>query len=251
MVAWALFAVWPRGPGAAVPAPGTSVAVAPREPPVAQDYETRTLPDGSLVEMKPGTAVVVDYTPGERDVRLFRGEAQFTVAKNPNRPFVVTAGGVGVRAVGTAFDVNLSGPAVEVLVTEGRVQVVAGAAGHALARPAASYPIAAGHEATFSSDPAAPPPRDVPVTSAQIEDRLAWRPTLLSFTAAPLAEIVAGFNRHNRVQLVVADSPTGAIKLDLLAFHSNNVDAFVRLLEADYGVRAAAAGDTITLSRTE
>ena len=153
---------------------------------------------------------------------------------------------------------SLPGEALEVdrvghrlIARVARVQVVAGAAGHALARPAASYPIAAGHEATFSSDPAAPPPRDVPVTSAQIEDRLAWRPTLLSFTAAPLAEIVAGFNRHNRVQLVVADSPTGAIKLDLLAFHSNNVDAFVRLLEADYGVRAAAAGDTITLSRTE
>ena len=51
------------------------------------------------------------------------GEAYFTVAKNPGRPFVVAAGGVGVRAVGTAFNVRLDSDAVEVLVTEGRVQV--------------------------------------------------------------------------------------------------------------------------------
>jgi transmembrane sensor len=244
MIAWALLAGWPRNrePGA------TKVPAVEAGPIVAQDYETRVLPDGSLIELKRGAAVEVDYMPGERDVRLVRGEAQFTVANNPGRPFVVAAGGVGVRAVGTAFDVKLAGPEVEVLVTEGRVQVIGGSAARALAKPLSAFPIAAGQKATFSSDPAAPPPREIAVSSDQIERSLSWRPALLTFTHAPLSEIVAGFNVHNGVQLVVADPQTAALKLDL-TFHSNNVDAFVRMLAANYGVGVHSAGDTITLGR--
>ena len=38
-------------------------------------------------------------------------------------PFIVNAGGVEVRAVGTAFNVNLQSKSVAVLVTEGKVAV--------------------------------------------------------------------------------------------------------------------------------
>jgi transmembrane sensor len=58
-----------------------------------------------------------------RRVILQRGEAHFEVTKNPQRPFLVTAAGIDIRAVGTAFGVQLGTTAVEVLVTEGRVSV--------------------------------------------------------------------------------------------------------------------------------
>jgi transmembrane sensor len=45
------------------------------------------------------------------------------VAKNPTRLFVVRACGVDVRAVGTAFNVKLTGPQLEVLVSEGTVHI--------------------------------------------------------------------------------------------------------------------------------
>jgi transmembrane sensor len=51
------------------------------------------------------------------------GEAHFFVEKDPQRPFVVNAAGIDVRAVGTAFNVRIDPAAVEVLVTEGRVRV--------------------------------------------------------------------------------------------------------------------------------
>ena len=87
----------------------------------ATTYRQETLSDGSVLDLNRGAHVVVQFTAAERRVLLVQGEAQFAVAKNPARPFVVRAGGVEVRAVGTAFNVKLAGPNLEVLVTEGTV----------------------------------------------------------------------------------------------------------------------------------
>ena len=85
--------------------------------------ERLTLEDGSVVELNHGGKLEIDFSSETRRVRLVRGEANFTVAKNPERPFVVNAGGVDVRAVGTVFNVRLAREAVEVVVSEGRVKL--------------------------------------------------------------------------------------------------------------------------------
>ena len=56
-------------------------------------------------------------------MQLVRGEAHFVVAADASRPFVVSAGAVSVRAVGTEFVVRYSAREIGVLVTEGRVAV--------------------------------------------------------------------------------------------------------------------------------
>ena len=53
-------------------------------------YQRVTLSDGSLLELNGSTEVSVRYTRDERRVQLARGEAHFTVAKNPARPFWVS-----------------------------------------------------------------------------------------------------------------------------------------------------------------
>jgi len=87
-------------------------------------------------------------------VRLVRGEAHFTVAKNPARPFIVEAGGVAVRAVGTAFDVRHADGAIEVLVTEGKVHVRAARAARRIQVPAPApiaTPLVAGERAVVDT----------------------------------------------------------------------------------------------------
>jgi transmembrane sensor len=256
MVAWALVAAWPRirnagkGTGDAhAIAQDNAKPVVQNGATIAQAYERHVLEDGSVIEVNRGGAYRVEFTPGERRVRLDQGEAQFTVTKNSHRPFVVVAGGIGVRAVGTAFDVRLSGRDVAVLVTEGRVQVVAEPTGRAPALPFSAVPIAAGQREVFSSAPSAPPPRISAVSPEQMEGYLAWRPSRLSFTDAPLSEIVAKFNGRNRVQLVVTDPEIGALRFTLSSFRSDDVDGFVDLLQASFDVRAERSGDIITLSR--
>ncbi|MFA6445570.1 MAG: FecR domain-containing protein, partial [Sterolibacterium sp.] len=83
----------------------------------------QTLPDGSVVELRDGARIAVDFSGVLRRVALRQGEAHFQVTKDRDRAFVVVAGVVEVRAVGTAFSVQLGESAVDVLVTEGRVAV--------------------------------------------------------------------------------------------------------------------------------
>ena len=205
----------------------------------ARDFDQKVLEDGSVIDLNRGGEIEVRYTPAERQVWLTRGEAHFTVAKNPSRPFIVRAGKVDVRAVGTAFNVRLDPSLVEVLVTEGQVQV----------RPPAdaeTLPIlAAGQRALV---PEVGRTRIDTVSTEEMSRLLAWQPRQLEFDSARLADVIAAFNRHNRLQLelgnaTLADLPVGA------SFRSTNVEGFVRLLESSFDIRAERHGDRIVLHR--
>jgi transmembrane sensor len=253
----------PREPRAPAPAPAASSA-----PVIATGYEKRVLDDGSVVELNRGASVAVTYSAAERRVRLLSGEAHFTVAKNPARPFIVSAAGVETRAVGTAFHVRLDPAAVEVLVTAGKVAVSEIAGPPFVAGPPRSEGdgrngpptrgdptfLVAHERVTVPLAPASAaldasrPPLPVSVTAAEIARALEWQPRLLEFSSAPLAQVVAEFNRHNTVQLALADPALADVPV-IASFRSDNVEGFVRLLEATAGVRAERRGGTISLRR--
>lgn len=227
---------------AATPAIETEVAN-------ASAYERRILEDGSTVELNRGAVVSVAFTAGERRVSLVRGEALFTVTKNSARPFIVRAGGVDVRAVGTAFNVRLDAATVEVLVTEGRVAVQSPPAAGAAATPAVEPPVVtAGQRATVSRD-AATQPRIVAVTAEESARLLAWQPQLLDFSSVPLERAIAEFNRRNRVQFVIADAELAAMPI-VASIRSDNVERFARFLADTPGVQVDRRGaDEIVLRR--
>ncbi len=220
---------------------------------VATSYQQEELPDGSSIDLNRGARVVVQFSSSDRRVLLESGEAQFAVAKDPARPFVVRAGGVEVRAVGTAFNVKLSGAHIEVLVTEGTVHVSQRRPRRATGAVDNSAPvlaaISAGQRTTIPVAPMISPPVIVSAGQAEIAELLHWKPRLLDFEAAPLAEVVASFNRANPMQLIIADE--GLRELPIVAsIRSDNVEGFVRLLEATMGVRAEReAADRIVLRR--
>jgi transmembrane sensor len=88
-----------------------------------------TLPDGSTVLLNRGSSVSIptSYNETLRLVQL-TGAAFFKVAKNKDKPFVVSADGVSTTAIGTAFYVHpaiLSGD-VSVSLLEGKVKVEKG-----------------------------------------------------------------------------------------------------------------------------
>lgn len=70
--------------------------------------ERQILPDGSVIELIQGARVSIDFSGPLRRVVLEQGKAHFQVAKDPQRPFVVAAASVHVRAIGTAFVVDRS-----------------------------------------------------------------------------------------------------------------------------------------------
>lgn len=211
-----------------------------RPVPAVMAAETvRKLPDGSIVELNTGAEIAVLYESAERKVRLVRGEAHFRVEPDSGRPFIVEAGGVAVRAVGTAFTVQLQEAAVEVVVAEGKVVVANGGANstQAAAEPAL---VTAGNRVVVVSSPlpeAPVAPAVQAMSAAELTERLAWRIPRLEFNGTNLAEAVATMNRHNRLQILLAEPVVGQVRVSG-TFRSDNPEGFVRLIEATLGLRA-------------
>ncbi len=204
-----------------------------------------TLEDGSRVELNTDARIDLHFTAETRAVTLLQGEAHFVVAKNPHRPFVVSAGDYTVRAVGTAFNVALASPEnVSVLVTEGEVQLNT-------PKPSAAPPtfphLFAGQQAQLDAA-LANGVRITELSPAEMEAALAWQSFRLEFHALPLREVVAEFNRYNHRQLVVGDSGTGDILIGG-TFRADNVEAFVRLLDIGFDIQAQTDRDRIVLLR--
>ena len=240
--ACATFMVWVRG---RQPAPAISEA---RPPAVVRKF----LEDGSTIDLIQGAAVEVAYTARSRAIRLVQGKAAFNVTRNPDRPFTVDADGVKVRAVGTAFDVDLRARTVEVVVTEGRVQLSAPSiAAPASAQPAAGPPpmpiLEAGQRATVSLRQAIAPIIEN-LAPAEIARQPVWKSRQLEFSDTPLAQVVAEFNADNAVKIVVADPALASIPVGA-SLRSDNVDGFVRVLEASFGVRAEHRPDGVIVLR--
>lgn len=210
--------------------------------PYLQVNEQVALPDGSRVELKPGCEVVVRYSSIERRVQLQRGEAHFTVWKDHARPFVVEAGAVKVVAVGTSFSVRREPGDLEVLVTSGSIKLEAEKAPGEAEAPV----VAAGHRAVIPlaalQAPAELRPVITAISPAEMAQSLAWMAPRLQFHETPLGEVVKQFNRLNRQQLVLGEADLAELRIGG-AFRPDNVDAFVRLLEVTFQIRAERGGE--------
>jgi transmembrane sensor len=224
----------------AVPAPVPPADAVVLRPP------TQVLPDGTVVELRGDAVVAVDFTPELRRVELRRGEAHFQVAKNPRRPFLVVAGGLAVRAVGTAFAVGLGTKQVEVVVTEGTV---------ALEEPAApartGTRLEAGSRAVVALGPPDAPhpaPAVSPLSADELDQRLAWRAPRLEFSGTPLGRALPMFRQDPRHRLVLGDPALADLELSGI-LRADNVDSLLRLLETEFGVTAEQRGDELVLRR--
>jgi len=215
--------------------------------------DREVLPDGSVVELNAGAEIAVEYSPATRRVRLLRGEALFAVAKDAAHPFIVTAGGVEVRAVGTAFSVRHDIKQIDVLVTEGRVAVERVAAASLTKSETGASPepvyVHAGGRMVVPADPSVVASMQVtPVTSGQIATALAWRERRIEFSGTTLIDAVELFNRQNPTKLSIADPEIAQFQISGI-FWSDDPDGFVRLLESGMNVRAERSSDAIALRR--
>lgn len=247
-----LFAIVQFRPGAGSPGQLTAT--------VAMRPDCQMLADGSRVHLNANASVVVDYTATERRVRLVNGEALFEVAKDSARPFIVSAGHVEVRAVGTAFAVRLDSTEIDVLVTHGEVAVEpsveadrASPKRHKSADTTdapvepriASAPmfVSAGRRVVVPLATAALEglePRTV--SSQEVATALAWQNRRVEFNGTSLADAIELFNRDNPVQLAVDSPGTGAIRITGV-FWTNNPEAFSRAVELSLGLTATRVTD--------
>lgn len=167
------------------------------------EFRKVPLADKSVADINSGSLLEVRMTARARQVALKQGEVWLEVAKDKTRPFIVEAGGVRVRAVGTAFGVRRYANGAEVLVTEGTVEVWRdGSARRRL--------VHAGERTVVSSRAT-----DIAVARqpVEVQRKLAWREGKLIFDNQTLSEAVADFNRYSQKKIVIADPALGRRKL--------------------------------------
>lgn len=203
--------------------------------------------DGSKVILNTDSEIRLMVTETERRVELTQGEAFFNVAKDPTRPFVVTAGNKRVTAIGTAFSVHRENDDIRVVVTEGKVVVAPAPSRELLGshNPGASDGVilAAGGIAYSQRDRILLDHKPI----FEVEDTLSWRTGFLTLRETPLAEASAEFNRYNARKIVVQDPRIAAIRLSG-KFESTQYEAFIRLLEESFPIHVEDEKDQIVLT---
>lgn len=201
-----------------------------------------SLTDGSYVTLDTRSKVSVQFEPQIRIVRLEAGEALFEVAKDSTRPFVVQAGNVRVRAIGTAFVVRRrSDDEVEVTVTKGIVTVW-----RETTNPEPATRLVAGVRAVVTPLKIDPP---VELSEKDLARAVAWKAGIIDLNGRTLGEAAAEFNRYNR-QIVVI-SPALAGHKVVGRFQATDPQAFVSAAAAMLGARLRTEGEQLILDGEE
>jgi transmembrane sensor len=203
------------------------------------------LSDHSHIALDARTQLRVKFSPDARIVELLEGQAQFSVAKDPARPFKVEAGSKTIVAVGTVFDVEYVDSQVHVAMIEGKVAVLSqdqsGSVGSS--RPSAPSPIelSAGEALAVRADGAA-----TVLPNSDIEAATAWRQGKVIFRDQTLAEAVRRLNRYSSQQVVVDDLALAQMKVSGV-FETGDAQAFAEAMQAYLPVVAASSQSTIHL----
>jgi transmembrane sensor len=220
------------------------------------------LEDGSILTMNTRSRVKVWYKHNQRDLQLVDGEALFSVAPDPNRPFRVHVGRTVVEAVGTEFVVRKDKHGTQVSVVEGRVKIFDSRSSAPLIlnpnavawtevgsadfqHPMTPVPVGAHEEARITEHGGASADFEVDRHEASpqdIERHLAWTNGQLIFENATLEETISEFNRYNRRQLQIGDPDIAQVHIGG-AFRSTDIDDLVVELNSLFGIRAVATGD--------
>jgi len=114
---------------------------------------TVVLGDKTRVVLNSFSAIDVEYSAGQRRIRLLQGEIHLEVAPDPQRPLTVTSRHGSATALGTRYSLYDRGEDTAVTVTESRVEVCPSAvAGHDLCQR-----LDAGQTTTVGRNGVAPP----------------------------------------------------------------------------------------------
>ena len=210
------------------------------------ERRTIALIDGSKIDLDASTRVTVRYSGNSRQLHLIRGQAYFTVAHDPQRPFSVRVKNHEVIATGTAFNIDLSAKKMLVSLLEGHVVVLrkdARDTGTEGGDPGWSRMIKLKAGQQLTTTPSAAPK----VGTVDRWRATAWMSGRVVFENETLSSVVARVNRYSIIQVVVSDPKIGAMRISG-ALNAGDVDGFVDLLTRYLPLRAATTeGGDITL----
>lgn len=182
--------------------------------------------DDSSVHLNASSVIEVDINDQQRRVLLKQGEALFTVAKDPNRKFIVQTPLGAIQAIGTQFNVNLLSDSLVVTVVEGTVLV--------------STPSNKKNEtnkaeiATTNQQVKLNRQRDIHIEEINDTSALtAWRHGKLVFTGLALNQALEMAERHTKHKITILDTRLNELPI-YGVFNSGDVKGFLDALEQSF-----------------
>ena len=154
------------------------------------------LQDGTSVQINSGSTIEYPKHFGLFDRKVtFSGEAYFSVAKEPSRPFVISVGGVEIKVTGTKFNVKAypDEPTVSVALEEGKVSLID--------KDKHIYPLQPRQSVLYNKVSG----RCVISQIDEMETFTAWRSSSLNFNRVPLGEILKVIERQHNVVFTAED----------------------------------------------
>lgn len=151
------------------------------------------LPDGSSVWVNAGSLLVypAEFTADSRIVYL-TGEARFEVAKDPDKPFIVSTNYLDIRALGTVFSVEAypGGQTTSATLEEGsvRVDTKQGEIVSSILKP--------DEQLVYSHQT-----RQISINKVEADGMSAWKDGYLIFEDASFEEVVAVLKRKYNVTI--------------------------------------------------
>lgn len=216
----------------------------------AGEQRTLRIADGTVLHVQSDSELTIELKDNRRSIQLERGQARFAVAKDPDRPFIVTTPHATVRAVGTIFDVAAASSRTAVIVLEGRVEVVSvqetapSTIDATKATASADHgrtQLAAGESATVSR--AGDITRDV-----RLVETTAPAPAVRSlvFREESLAEVIAKFNREGASRIRIADPQLATLAISG-AFAADDTESLLEYLRRYHGVEVVETEQDVRL----
>jgi len=215
------------------------------------ELREETLADGSVLQINTDSQVRVEFSEQVRKIRLLRGEAHFQVAHNQDWPFEVYAGKGRVKAVGTAFLVRLEAEQLNVIVTDGRVDLALNRDAASAALPDNQSPASAPLLHTLGQlkqgegallDATASAESYQVLAQKDMARQLSWREGYLVFEGESLSVVVAELNRYLPLRVEIVDQALREIPIGG-RFKVGELEALFDVLEASFNIRVARLDD--------
>jgi transmembrane sensor len=210
------------------------------------EQRSLTLADGSVIQLNTDTQLAYHVDSNERHVKLTSGEAFFDVAKDASRPFVVSTAVAEIHVVGTQFSVRTRGDMVDVVVKEGKVNVVPAKPALSPARILSSgkevrVELAPGNHLRLAANNAAPR-----VATIDANRATAWRSGILDIDGMTLEDVVVEVNRYVSAPFVIEDDSIRKLEISG-RFRVTDTESIRFMLRERLGVESVPRGEAIAL----
>ncbi|MEJ1964694.1 MAG: FecR domain-containing protein [Gammaproteobacteria bacterium] len=239
------------------PTDGTVTTIATAQ----SQHRSVLLADGSRIELAGDSAVTATLREHSREIEL-RGEAYFKVAHDKTRPFIVHAGGLHVRAVGTSFDVRATDDRVVVGVEEGVVivepppgtgspvdriieKLLTSTGKRERARRLQPVPVRGGQEVALGA-----PGEELQILPIEPTAVASWREGRLRFAREPLRSVLASIRAATGRDIALEDPELGELRFTGTVF-SSRVDAWVEGLPAIFPLSVRQEGAQLVIRARE